>query len=131
MMNNSTKRSRSFTMIFFLTGLFVLAAAAVIVLAYTNTAMTQGMIPGEKNVLTGEIVAIDNGHQVKALTLRSADIGTYPDNAVNVFVTKNTEVKICDMREPARDIAVSRDATVTYHEVRGWMAVATSISERC
>ncbi len=113
----------------YLTGLVVLIVAAVFVLSVTGTAFSKGSMP-EKGTLKGEVVAIDNGHHLETLTLRSEKIGQFPNDKLNIFLNKSTRVRICNMREPARDIKVSRNAIVSYHELQG-LAVANSVSERC
>ncbi len=114
-----------------LTGFIILIAAALIVLSFTNTAFTRGsMQTGEKVALKGEIVTVDNGHHLRTLTLRSDEIGRYPSDKLNIFLNQGTKVKVCGMREPAKDIRVSRNATIVYHELGG-LAVADSVSERC
>jgi hypothetical protein len=113
-----------------LTGFFVLIAAAFFVLSSANTAFTLGSMQGGEKTLKGEIVAMDNGHHIRTLTLRSDEIGRYPNDKLNIFLNKDTKVKVCGMREPAKDINVSRNATIRYHELGG-VAVANSVSERC
>ena len=113
-----------------LAGFLVLVAAALMVLAFTNTGFTKAMPTSDKGALKGEIVAVDNGHQMSTLTLRSNEIGKYPNNILNIFLNNGTKVKVCGMNEPAKDLRVSQNATVRYHELGG-VPVADSISERC
>jgi len=127
--NAMTIKKRSFESIYLLTGFVVLIVAALFVLSFTNTAFTQGIVQG-KGPLTGEVIAVDSGHHLRTLTLQSSSIGQYPNDELNIFLSQNTKVKICGMREPAKDVAVSRNATIRYHEVAG-LAVADSVAERC
>ncbi len=114
-----------------LAGFVLLILGAFVVLSYAVAASNQYVMPNEKTMLTGEIVAFSQARQLQILTLRSNEIGQFPfDNKMNVYLTKGTEVVICDKDQPAKDITVNREATVTYHEVRG-LAVADSIAERC
>jgi hypothetical protein len=114
----------------------VLAAIAFFFLSFMHTAMhtafsqgrTQG---GGSETLKGDVVAVDNLHNVKMLTLRSGEIGKFPNNSLNIFLNRDTRVKICNAREPVKDINVDRKATVIYHEVRGLRPLASSVSEPC
>ena len=76
------------------------------------------------------IQRVDSGHHLRTVTLQSNSIGQYPNDELNIFLSPNTKVKICGMHEPAKDIAVSRNAIIMYHEVAG-LAVADSVVERC
>ena len=130
MIGNSISRKRSSKAIYLLTRSVVLIVASLFVLSLTSTALTQGMMMGETDSLTGEIVAVNNSHNLQTLTIRSDEIGQFPNDTLNVFLSKDTNVKICTMNEPARDIMVNRDVTIEYHEVSG-LAVADSVSEQC
>ncbi len=130
MIVRSKNRKRAPEMIYLLTGLFVLIAAAVFVLSMTNTALSRGFLQGEKGALKGEVVAFDNSHHLKTLTVQSDEIGPYPNDTLHVYLNKNTSVKVCKMPEPAKDIALNRNAAIMFHEVAG-LAVADSISEKC
>jgi len=131
MIRNSMNRKRAFEAIYLFYGLFVLIVAALFVLSFTNTALTQGTMPvKEQGYLTGEVVAVDTGHHLGTLTLRSDEIGQFPNDTLNVFLRQNTDVKVCGTHEPAKDIAVGRTATIMYHDVSG-LTVANSIAERC
>ncbi len=127
MIGNS--RSSSMT-IYHLTGLVVIIVTALLVLSLANTAFTKEMIKNEKGSLTGEIVAVDNGYNLQMLTIRSAQIGQYPNDTLNIFLNKNTSVNICSAQEPTADITVNRTATIMYHEVAG-LAVADRVMEKC
>ena len=130
MIGNSISRKRSSEEKYLLAGSVVLIVASLFVLSLTSTALTQGMMMSEKESLTGEIVAVDNSHNLKTLTIRSDEIGQYPNDTVNIFLSKDTDVKLCTMNDPAEDITVSRDVTIMYHEVSG-LAVADRVSEQC
>ncbi len=84
-----------------------------------------------EHALRGEIVAVDNLHQINMLTLQSTKIGQYPNDQLNIFMNKNTSVKVCNEREPENDIKVSGNATVRYHEVQGLLPLADSVTEKC
>jgi hypothetical protein len=84
-----------------------------------------------ENTLKGEVVAVDTLHHINMLTLQSYKIGQFPNDQLNIFMNKNTSVNICSERKPEHDIKVSRDATVTYHEVQGLLPLADSVSEKC
>ena len=129
MIRNSMTKKSSFEPIYLLIGFVVLTVAALFVLSFTNTAFTEGMAEGE-GPLTGEVIAVDSGPHLGTLTLRSDEIGQYPNDKLNIFLSKDTEVKACDMSEPGKDIAVGRDVMIEYHEVGG-LAVADSVAERC
>jgi hypothetical protein len=81
--------------------------------------------------LRGEVVAVDNLHHINMLTLESTKIGQYPNDQLNIFMNKNTSVKVCNEREPEHDIRVSSNATIRYHEVQGLLPLADSVTERC
>jgi len=131
MIGNSISRKRSSRAIYLVTGSFVLVVATFLVFTVINTGLSQAMMmQGDKDSLTGEIVAVDNSHNLKTLTIRSDEIGQYPNDTVNIFLSKDTDVKLCTMNDPAEDIIVSRDVTIVYHEVSG-LAIADSVSEQC
>ncbi len=85
----------------------------------------------QKDTLRGEVVAVDNLHHMGMLTLQSYKIGQFPNDQLNIFMNKDTSVKICNKREPEKDIKVSHNATVTYHEVQGLLPLADSVAEKC
>ena len=116
--------------IYHLTGLVVIIVTALLVLSLANTAFTKEMMQSEKGPLTGEIVAVDNGYDLQMLTVRSDQIGQYPNDTMNIFLNKNTNVNICSAQEPTADITVNRTATIMYHEVAG-LAVADRVMEKC
>ena len=131
MLRTSIHRIGSEEMAYFLTAFLVLTVSALIVLAFTGTAFAaQRTIPGAKGTLKGEIVEVTNGQHLGMVTLRSSEIGQFPNDALNIFVVKGTHVKICSVPEPAAKLAVSRTATIHYHELGG-LAVANRISEQC
>jgi hypothetical protein len=114
-----------------LADILVLIAVALVVVSFVESAFAAVPLQGSRtNTLRGEIVAVDNVGYVTVLTVRSAQIGPFPNNELNIFTNQNTMVKICKEREPARDINVGSNATITYHE-EGRVAVANKILERC
>ena len=114
-----------------LTDIIVLIAVALVVVSFVETAFAAVPLQGSRtNALNGEIVAVDNVGYVTILTSRSAQIGAFPNNELNIFTNQNTMVKICKEREPVRAIIIGSNATITYHK-EGEVAVANKISERC
>jgi hypothetical protein len=132
MTNKSRFRKKSDKAALFLTGFFVLLVSAIFVMSLTSTTSVAGsMQVGQNDTVKGEVVAVDNLHHIGMMTVRSEGIGNFPNDKLNIFLDENTTVKICNEREPSKDIDVSRNATVTYHEVRGWLPVADAVSEHC
>jgi hypothetical protein len=134
MTSNARLRNGSRKKMHIIMGLFALVVTAIFAVSYTNGVFAAGnMQNGQmENIVRGEIVAIDNlHHNMRMLTLRSEGIGDFLNDSLNIFLGPSTTVKICSEREPSRDINVSRSATVTYHEVRGWLPVADAVSEHC
>ncbi len=132
MTNKSRVRKKSDKATRILTGFFVLLVSAIFTMSFTNTTSAAGSMQGGQNeTVNGEVVAVDNLHHIGILTLRSEGFGNFPNDRMNIFLDRNTTVKICNEREPSKDIDVSRDATVTYHEVRGWLPVADAVTEQC
>jgi len=131
MIRNSMTRKIPFELIYLLTGFLVLAVATITVLSFANTAFTMGTMQ-EKDMgsLNGEVTMVDSGIHWRTLTLRSDEIGRYPNDTLNIFLSPDTKVEICGMSEPGNDISVSSNVTITYHEVGG-VAVADSVAERC
>lgn len=114
-----------------LTVFVVLIAAAVLVLSLANAALSrERMQRGEGTTLTGEIVAVQNTGSLTILTVVSDNLGRFPNDQLNIFADPDSRVKICKANEPARDVQVDHDATVTYHEVKG-LAVADRVAEHC
>jgi hypothetical protein len=113
----------------FLAVLFIMTVASLFIMSFTTAALAQGNMQGDRGSLKGEIVAIDNVHNVKTLTLRSEQ-WQFPNDTLNIFVHKDTKFNLCSESKPLKDMGVDRNATVTYHEVGG-VAVADSISEHC
>jgi len=128
---SKTKKSSSKTATA-LVVLYVLFVAVVLVGSFTMTSYAIGCLyGGQKGIVQGEVVTVDKLHNIGMLTLRSDEIGSFPNDRLNIFLTPNTMVKVCDTSEPARGLSVSRNATVTYHEVQGLLPVADVVSERC
>lgn len=112
----------------------VLLITAIFAISYANFALAAGsMQKGQKdNTVRGEVVAVDNlHHNIRMLTLRSENMGNFPNDSFNIYLNHSTTVKICSERKPSKDINVNGNATVTYHEVRGWLPVADAVTERC
>jgi hypothetical protein len=84
-----------------------------------------------EHALRGEVVAVDNLHHINMLTLESTKIGQYPNDQLNIFMNKNTSVKVCNERTAEHDIKVSHTATVRYHEVQGLLPLADYVMEKC
>ena len=111
---------------------FVVVIAAVLVsISLAGAATAEKWTGGEESSLQGEIVALDSLHSLSMVTLRSDELGGFPGDRLNIFVNSDTRVMTCNMTESANDLGVSREATVIYHEVRGWLPVADSIDEHC
>ncbi len=109
--------------------LAVLTVAVVSAAAYTNRASAASDMQAG-NSLQGEIVAVANVNHIQTLTVRSDEIGRFPNDELNVFLNKNTTVKMCSVRGPAKDLKVGRDASIEYHELGG-VPVADAVSEQC
>ncbi len=106
-------------------------AVLLFVLSFGNTVLAGSYSPErDKDSLQGEIVALDNSNHIITLTLRSEDIGNFPNDTMNIFLNRDTKVKVCSVSEPARDINVGRNAEIRYH-VSGSVIVADALSERC
>ncbi len=114
-----------------LADILVLIAVALVVVSFVETAYASVPVQGNRTgIMNGEIVAVDNVGYVTILTVLSPQIGPFPNNELNVFTNRNTMTRVCNAREPAKDVHVGSTATITYHETGG-VAVASSISERC
>ena len=113
-----------------LADLLLLLMAVLVVVSFVNTAsaVTAGM-QGDRSI-TGEVVTVDHGPQAGTLTLRSNQIGQFPNDKLNIFINQNTRVQVCNEKEPVSHMQVDRNATVLYHEAGG-VLVADSIHERC
>jgi hypothetical protein len=106
-----------------------MTVAVLFFMSFMNEGLAQGSML-DKGTVKGEVVAIDNAHNMRTMTLRSDQIGQFPNNELNLFLNHDTTFKVCNANEPFKDMSVDRTATVTYHEVGG-VAVANSISEHC
>lgn len=114
-----------------LADILVLIAVVLVVVSFVETAFAAVPLQGSRtNTLRGEIVAVGSAGYMTILTVRSAQIGPFPNNELNIFTNRNTMTKICRERGPARDLNVGSSATITYHKKRG-VAVANRIVERC
>ncbi len=112
---------------------FIIPIVAVIMSAlFASSAVAiASRQPIHEHAMRGEVVVVDNLHHINMLTLQSTKIGQYPNDQLNIFMNKNTSVKVCNEREPENDIKVSRNATVRYHEVQGLLPLADSVTEKC
>ncbi len=122
------RRKSYLLMIGLVTMFVVMIAAAVLAFSRTSSAAPRGTV--KEDTIKGEVYSITNSRHLGTLTMLSEKLGAYPNDELNIFLTKNTKVKICSVREPEKDIAASRTATVKYHEIQG-LAVADRVSERC
>ncbi len=120
----ATKKMSSILPAFFavlLVALFTASSSRVSAAAYGRA--------GEDS-LKGEIVAMDTVNHIQTLTVRSDEIGGFPNDKLNIFLNKNTTVTMCSEKEPAKDLKVGRSATIEYHE-SGGVPVADAVSEQC
>ncbi len=139
MIKKSIRGRGSVRAINLLIGFFILLVTLIFSVSFANSALVgvsqqavqKDTLKGEIVAVDGKVVAVDNLHQIGMLTLQSNEIGKSPNDRLHIFMNKNTSVKICNVREPEKDIRVSRDATVTYHEVQGLLPIADSVSEKC
>jgi hypothetical protein len=134
-------------------GFLILIIAVLVLPSMTNMAFSMdGMQRGAENTLYGEVVAVDNTRNLTVLTVQPDNIDTllnnqmnlfvnpytvqsdnivmFPNDEINIFVNPHSMVKICSVDEPARDVKVIQEVTITYHEVAG-LAVADSVKEHC
>ncbi len=115
-----------------LTAAVVLLFALILIVSLANSTLAGwGKQAEQKDTLQGEVVAVDNLHHMGMLTLQSYKIGQFPNDQLNIFMNNDTSVKICNKGEPEKDIKVSRNATITYHEVQGLLPLADSVTEKC
>ncbi len=133
MIKKLTTAKRSGGEINLLTALLVLLFTLILIVSFANSTLASwgNKQAGQKDTLQGEVVAVDHLHHMGMLTLQSYKIGQFPNDQLNIFMNKDTSVKICNKREPEKDIKVSRNATVTYHEVQGLLPLAYSVREKC
>jgi len=134
-------------------GFLILIVAALVLPSMTNIAFSMDwMRRGPENTLYGEVVAVDNTRNLTVLTVQPDTIDTFlnnqmnlfvnpytvqsdnmvmsPNTQINIFVNPHSMVKICSVDEPARDVKLIHEVTITYHEVAG-LAVADSVREHC
>jgi hypothetical protein len=130
MILNRTTKKFSVKTIKFLALLMVLIAAILLVTAYSSNASAWGNGQAKEGSLQGEIVSIDTVNHVETLTIVSGKIGSFPNDELNVFLNRDTAVKMCGKREPAKDLKTGFNAKIEYHELGG-VPVADVISERC
>ncbi len=104
--------------------------ASLLIFSVANNAFAAVAMQGDRGSLKGEVVAVNQVHNAQTLTLRSSQIGQFPNDQQNIFMNKDTRVKVCNVREPNKDLKVDHSAVVKYHEVGG-VAVASIIAERC
>ncbi len=130
MILNRAKKRIHTDAITFLALAAVLITAILFVTAYSSRASAWGNGQAKEGYLQGEIVSMDNVNHIKTVTIRSDEIGSFPNDELNVFLTRDTMVKMCGKREPARDLKTGSNAKIGYHE-SGGVPVADIISERC
>jgi hypothetical protein len=63
----------------FLAMLLIMTVAALFVMSFTNLNIAQGSMQ-DRGTLKGEVVAIDNVHNARTMTLRSSQIGQFPND---------------------------------------------------
>ena len=115
----------------YLTWGIVLVLTAVLVVTFAGIAFGEGTTPGgDERTLQGDVIAVDSGMSISTVTLESDQLGSYPNNDLNIFLNQASKVNVCGKEMSADDINVGRNAIVTYHE-RGGVAVADGITERC
>ncbi len=124
----ANRRNSNFITIGIIGALVVLSFAAILTLYMTSSAAPQGS--AKESTIKGEVYSMTAGRHLGTITLLSEKLGAYPNNELNIFLIKSTKVNICSVREPEKDIAANRTATVKYHELQG-LAVADSVSEQC
>jgi hypothetical protein len=133
--------------------LLVLIVSAIVLSTMTSIAFSMQRLPrGAENTIYGEVVAVSNSKNLTVLTVLpdnidtflndqmnlfvnpysfgSENIGTVPNSQMNIFLNPYATVKICNVNEPAKDIMVIHEATITYHEMEG-LTVADSVKEQC
>jgi hypothetical protein len=111
--------------------LISLFGVVLLAMSFVNTVSASGNWQERyKGSLRGEVVSVNTVNHITTLTLRSEEIGNFPNDTMNIFLNRDTKVKSCNASEPARDINVGRNATIQYH-VSGGVIVADALSERC
>ncbi len=125
-----TKKKMHADAITFLALVAVLITALLFVTAYSSRASAWGNGQTKEGSLQGEIVSMDNVNHIQTLTIRSGEIGNFPNDELNVFLNRDTMVKMCGKPEPAKDLKTGFNAKIEYHE-SGGVPVADVISERC
>ncbi len=130
MILNRTKKKIQFDAVTFLALAAVLITAILLVTGASSMASAWGNAQSKEGSLQGEIVSMDNVNHIKTLTIRSGEIGSFPNDELNVFLNRDTMVKMCGKPEPARDLKTGFNAKIEYHE-SGGVPVADVIAERC
>ncbi len=110
--------------------ILAITVASVLIFSLSGNAFAAGTMQGDRGSIKGEVVAVNQVHNAQTLTLRSSQIGQFPNDQMNIFMNKDTKVRVCNVREPYKDIHIDHSAVVKYHE-RGGVAVANSVMERC
>ena len=106
-------------------------AAALFVMSLAGVAMAMESMQGNAEILSGKITGIDTAHPTKSLTLQSIEVGvSAPNNEINIFVSDETAVKLCDANKSLSDIKIGSSAHVIYYE-RAGVAVADFIYVPC
>ncbi len=110
--------------------ILAITVASLLIFSVTNNAFAAAAMMGDRGSLKGEVVAVNQVHNAQTLTLRSSQIGQFPNDQLNIFMNKDTKVKVCNVREPYKDLRADHSVVVKYHELGG-VALADSIAERC
>jgi hypothetical protein len=132
MIINSINPKGTATKLGLFTGFLVLAITAIFAASMENATFADtSMLKGQENAVTGEVITVENLNHLDMVTLRSEEIGKFPNDRLNTFLNRDSVVTVCNVSEPSRDIGVGRNVMVTYHEVRGLLPVADSVREQC
>jgi hypothetical protein len=114
-----------------LTVIVAVMVTALFIISIASIARAGESMQGNVETLNGKITAVDTFHQTKSLTLQSGELGeTIPDNEMNILVSGQTTVKVCDVDKSLENIKVGSNVQVTYYELAG-IAVASFIYATC
>jgi hypothetical protein len=117
--------------IYLLTAIVAVMVTALFIVSIASITGAKESMQGNADTLNGKITAVDTFHQTRSLTLQSGELGeTIPDNEMNIFVSGQTTVKVCDADKSLEDIKVGSNVQVTYYELAG-IAVASFIYATC
>jgi hypothetical protein len=107
--------------------IFAVMIAALFVMSLAGVAMEMESMQGNADILFGKITAVDTSPPTKSLTLQPSVAG---EPAMNIFVSEDTAVKVCDADRSLKDIKVGSNVQITYYELAG-VAVADFIYAPC